>query len=99
VLLIVGTIRLPAERWPEALPAMEAMILASRAEAGCIDYVYAADLLDPGLVHVKERWADRPSLDAHFRSAHIAAWRAAWPKLGIGDRNLQLFEVGDPEVI
>ena len=92
MLLIVGTVRLPAENLPDARPAMQAMIEASRAEEGCIDYGYAEDLLDPGLIHIKELWTDQSALDRHFSSAHIAAWRASWPALGIGDRDLRIYE-------
>lgn len=96
MLLIVGTVRLPPENLARALPVMRRMVDASRAEAGCLDYVYAQDLFDPGLIHVKEAWTDQAALDRHFGSAHIAAWRAAWPDLGIGDRDLRVHEVGEP---
>jgi quinol monooxygenase YgiN len=99
MLLIVGTVRLPPENLAEARPAMAAMVMASRAEPGCVEYGYAEDLFDPGLIHVKERWVDRAALDAHFAAPHIAAWRAAWPALGIGDRDLVLYEVGEPRAI
>jgi quinol monooxygenase YgiN len=78
---------------------MASMIEASRAEAGCLEYCYAEDVLDRGLIHVKERWTDREALDDHFQSTHIANWRATWPSLGIGERNLSLFEVGEPKPI
>ena len=96
MLVIIGTIRLPAERLDEARPAMQRMILGSRTEPGCIDYSYAQDVLDAGLIHVTEVWSDRSALDAHFRSPHIAEWRASWPALGIGERNLVLYEAGEP---
>ena len=97
MLVITGTIRLPAERLDEARPAMQRMISASRAEPGCIDYSYAQDVLDAGLIHVTEVWSDRAALDAHFRSPHIADWRASWAALGIGERNLMLYEAGEPK--
>ncbi|MEQ6436927.1 putative quinol monooxygenase [Comamonas sp. w2-DMI] len=96
MLLIVGTVRLPAENLERARPAMRAMVQASRAEPGCLEYGYAEDVLVPGLIHVKELWQDQAALDAHFASAHIAAWRAAWPGLGIGERDLRVYEVGAP---
>lgn len=96
MLLIVGTIRLPAEKLPDARPAMLAMVEASRGEDGCIEYSYAEDLFEPGLIHVKELWTDQSALDRHFASAHIGTWRASWPALGIGDRNLRLYSVSDP---
>lgn len=96
MLLIVGTARLPAENMSAAHPAMKAMVEHSRAEDGCIEYGYAEDILDPGLIHVKEIWRDQASLDRHFASEHIRTWRAAWPGLGIHDRNLRIYEVGEP---
>ena len=63
MLLIVGTIRLPADGLAAALPAMRAMVQASRAEPGCIEYAYAQDVLDAGygasLRVVGEGWAGR----------------------------------------
>ncbi|WP_029012107.1 putative quinol monooxygenase [Niveispirillum irakense] len=94
MLLIIGTVRLPAENLPGARPVMRRMVEASRAEAGCLEYGYAEDVFDLGLIHVKELWTDQAALDRHFASAHIAEWRSAWPALGIGERNLRVYEVG-----
>lgn len=96
MLLIVGTIRLPPEHLDAARPVMRRMIEASRAEPGCLDYGYAEDVLDPGLIHVHELWRDQAALDAHFAAAHLAEWRAAWPVLGIAERKLRVYAVGEP---
>ena len=96
MLLIVGTVRLPAENLDAARPVMAQMVAASRAEDGCMDYAYAEDVLQPGLIHVKELWRDRAALERHFETAHIAEWRATWPELGITDRDLKAYEVGEP---
>jgi len=96
MLLIVGTVRLPAQNLAAARPAMRRMAEASRAEEGCLLYVYAEDLFDPGLIHVKELWRDQVALDRHFASEHIAAWRSTWPGLGIMDRNLRVYDVARP---
>ncbi|WOC15476.1 hypothetical protein MP213Fo_09310 [Pseudochrobactrum sp. MP213Fo] len=73
---------------------MERMVLANRAEQGCEEYSYAQDVLEAGLIHVKEIWHDQQALDRHFASDHIAAWRAVWPELGMTDRDLRVYEVG-----
>lgn len=96
MIVIEGTVRVPSDRIEAARPAMEAMIRASRAEPGCLDYAYSLDLLDPGLVRVTERWASREALAAHFRTAHMAEWRAQFPAFGITDRSLRLYEA-EPE--
>jgi len=92
MLLVIGTVRLPPDRLEQAKPVMQRMISASRAEPGCLGYFYAQDVLDAGLIHVLEAWSDRAALEAHFKSAHIAEWRASWAALGIGDRKLTLYE-------
>ena len=97
MLLITGTVRLPPERLPDARGPMRAMIEASRAEDGCLAYSYAEDVLEPGLIRVTEMWRDQAALDAHFRSDHIAQWRAAWPELGLGNRDLRKYVVGPAE--
>ncbi|MBE1706589.1 MULTISPECIES: putative quinol monooxygenase [Mesorhizobium] len=95
MLLIIGTIRLPPDRFEEARPVMERMVSGSRAEDGCLEYSYARDVLDAGLIRVSEVWRDKAALDAHFRSPHTAEWRSSWPALGIGERNLVLYEAGE----
>jgi quinol monooxygenase YgiN len=97
--LIIGTIRLPPDKLGEAKSAMERMVSGSRAEPGCLEYSYAQDVFDAGLIRVTEVWSSRAALDAHFASPHLASWRASWPALGIGDRNLVLYEAGDAKPI
>jgi len=96
MLLIVGTIRLPPENLPQARPFMKRMVEGSRDEDGCLEYFYAEDVLDGGLIHVREMWRDQPSLDRHFASRHLAEWRAAWPQFGIYDRKLRSYDVAEP---
>lgn len=94
MIIVEGSIRI--RDLPRARPDMEAMIRASRAEAGCIDYGYAIDLLDPGLVRVNERWESREALAAHLASGHLKAWRALWPEIGVSDRDLRMYDA-EPE--
>lgn len=98
MLLIVGTIRIDAARLDEARPVMLAMVEASRDEPGCIQYSYAEDLFEPGLIHVVERWRDREALAGHFSAPHLLEWRSNWPRLGIRDRDLRLYDSAE-EVI
>jgi quinol monooxygenase YgiN len=91
--LVAGTVRIPPENLDRFRPHMDAMLAASRAEDGCLAYAYAVDVQDPGLIRVFEAWRDQAALEAHFATAHLARWRAAWPELGVTDRRLTLYEV------
>lgn len=93
MIVIAGTVRVPPENLERFRPHMEAMLAASRAEDGCRTYSYAVDLQDPGLIRVFEAWRDQASIDAHFRAAHMADWRAVWPEFGVTDRQLKIYDV------
>lgn len=95
MLVIAGTIRVPPENLERFKPHMLAMLEASRAEDGCLEYSYAEDVAEPGLVRVFEAWRDQAAIDAHFQAPHMAAWRAAWPAFGVSDRRLFAYEVAE----
>lgn len=91
--VIAGTVRVPPENLEAFRPHMQAMLAGSRAEDGCLEYSYAVDVAEPGLIRVFEVWRDEAALQAHFQTPHMATWRAAWPQFGVSDRNLRLYEV------
>ncbi|WP_332771509.1 putative quinol monooxygenase [Phenylobacterium sp.] len=91
-LIIAGTVRIPPENLERFSPHMLAMLTASRAEDGCLEYSYAQDVAEPGLVRVYEVWRDQACLDAHFQTPHMAIWRGHWPEFGVSDRRLTLYE-------
>ena len=49
--------------------------------------------MDPALVRVFEVWRDQAALDFHRATPHLAAWRAAQPKIGMHDRQLKIYEI------
>ncbi len=95
MIMIVGTVRFPAEKIRDARDAMARMIGATRAEDGCLNYAFAEDLLDPGLIHVSELWRDQAALEKHASSAHMGAYRKAGREFGVGERNLKVYEVDE----
>ena len=98
-LIIAGTVRVPPDRLEAFKPHMQAMLAASRAEDGCLEYAYAEDVAEPGLIRVFEVWRDQAAIDAHFQTPHMAAWRAAWPQFGVSDRRLFAYEVASHRAI
>ena len=73
MVLITGTIRLPAVRLPDARPAMRAMIEASRAEPGCVIFE-AVQTTDPMVWQIDETYTDRTSFDAHQTRNRASIW-------------------------
>ena len=95
MLLIAGTIRLPAANVAGARDAMARMIATTREEDGCVHYAFAEDVLDPGLIHISEVWRDAKALEKHAASAHMRVWIKAGRELGVGGRNLKIYEVDE----
>ena len=92
-LIIAGTVRVPPAHVEGLRPHMAAMMSATRAEDGCLQYGYAEDVTEPGLIHIFEIWRDQGALDAHFQSPNMATWRAAGASFGLSDRRLFAYEI------
>ena len=69
-------------------PVIQAMLSASRAEPGCIEYYYGPDISDPNAFLVLEKWESWEALDAHFETPHLKAWCAALNGAGLVSRKL-----------
>jgi quinol monooxygenase YgiN len=95
MLLVIGTIRVAPEAVAQMRPVMEALAAETRREDGCIEYGCAEDLLDPGLIHVKEIWRDQPALDRHRQAAHTAKARDAMGALKVLGGDLRVCDVDE----
>ncbi len=98
-LIVAGTVRLPPDNLDRFRPHMIEMMTATRAEDGCIDYAYAEDVGQPGLIRVFEIWRDQAALDAHLVTPHIGGWRALWPRFQVSDRRLMAYEIAAERAI
>lgn len=96
---VVGTFRLPPENLSNGREALIRVVEATRAEAGCIDYAYAEDLLEPGLIRVSEAWQSREHLAAHFEAPHMKRWQQERAGLGMSDRDIMAYEVESQEIL
>ena len=90
---VIGQFRMPPENMDAARPLMAKVMLATRAEAGCIEYNYAEDVLDPGLIRVSEVWESREQLAAHLKTPHMAVWGEERTALGLSGRQITVYEV------
>ena len=66
MIIVGGTFEVPAAQREAFIAERVAMIRRSRAEAGCEEYTFAADPVEPGRVVLYERWTDQAALDAHL---------------------------------
>ena len=78
MIIVEGWIRLatPAEV-DRVRAAAIAMMAATRAEPGCLDYAFSHDLAEPTLLRLIERWRDEAALTEHFAAPHMATFNAA----------------------
>lgn len=72
MLIVAGTVQLDPAQRETNLAAIQAMMAASQAEAGCLAYVFSQDMADPNLLHLYELWADDEALALHRQSSHMA---------------------------
>ncbi len=92
MIIVGGTIRIDPDKREAFLPAAKTMLAATRKEAGCRIYSYAFDVEDAGLVRIYEEWEQRAHLDAHFKTPHMADWRAALEGIGAHSRSIKAYE-------
>jgi quinol monooxygenase YgiN len=68
MVIVQGTYRLEAaDRDAFVGQSLETMLL-TRSEPGCLEYVLAADPVDPGRVILSERWESMEDLNTHTRA-------------------------------
>ncbi|MEZ5894166.1 MAG: putative quinol monooxygenase [Parvularculaceae bacterium] len=99
MIIVAGRVALRPGALPALMPAMKAMVAASRAEPGCIAYHYGPDMTDPDAFLVLERWETRAALDAHFETPHLKAWRAALRNVGLVSRDLIAVEEAQADIV
>jgi quinol monooxygenase YgiN len=67
IMIVTGSVVARPETLDEILAASLEHVRRSRAEPGCISHAVHQDVEDEHRVVFFERWADRASLDDHFR--------------------------------
>lgn len=99
MIVVTGHFSVHPEVIERLRPAMRAVLLANRQEDGCLHFAYGDDILEPGTIRVIEHWRDWSALDAHGKSAHVAAWRAELARVGLLSRTVIAYEAGEQRAI
>src|SRR5216683_2374325 len=98
MVIVQGTFRVdPADREAYLAESVQAM-LSSRAERGCLEYVLAADPVEPDRVVLSERWESMDDLDEHLRAFErrrdaADADSGAGPGVTVLNRDIVIYEV------
>ncbi|WP_379921939.1 putative quinol monooxygenase [Erythrobacter sp. R86502] len=77
MLIVLAKAHVGKDALEPARAAIADMVAASNAEDGCIAYAFTQDVLDPGVLHIVEKWQDDAALAAHFATPHMASFSAA----------------------
>jgi quinol monooxygenase YgiN len=91
-ILVTGTMDLDPANRDGFIAAASELMAATRAEAGCEHYCFAADLDDPGRFHISERWASQADVDTHMATPHMAAFMGKLGEFGVKGASLTKWE-------
>ncbi len=95
MVIVVGTAKLGEGALDAGKEALTAMIEASRAEDGCIEYAYSQDILDPTVLRITEKWVNDAALAFHFQTPHMAAFQNALAGLDVSIIEVRKYEAGE----
>lgn len=94
---LIATLKIKPETLDEVMRHATPCIGETRKEPGCISYDLHQSLTDPATLVFVERWKDKASLDAHFQTPHLQAWREAGGPYFL-DRKIEIIEDGNVEI-
>lgn len=94
MLIVLADARFDPAQTAEIVAVARPMIEASRAEPGCAGYDYAFDMLEPGLMRVREWWRDEQALRDHFATPHMAAFLKGLRALKPASVTIKCHELG-----
>jgi quinol monooxygenase YgiN len=92
MIIVEGWVRAPVEDMEALRPAAREMARATKtSEPGCLEYAFATDLFEPGLLRIIERWTDEAALAAHFATPHMAAFNQALSGAKISGASIKVY--------
>jgi quinol monooxygenase YgiN len=94
MLIVAGHITVEPEQREAYLGGCVGVVEQARAAAGCLDFVIAADLIEPGRVNVFERWESPAAVEAFCGSGPSDEQGAAMLSASVVE-----YDVGDVRVL
>jgi quinol monooxygenase YgiN len=93
MIVIAGSVAVRPAKREAALRAARALAEATRAEAGCRQYAFYADLEDPNAFFLFEEWETEEALAKHFQTEHLRAFQQQVPELVAGPPSIRRYVV------
>jgi quinol monooxygenase YgiN len=95
MIIALGDIYTQIPRREEVRELMRATQARVIEEPGCVSYVFAETLDDPGHFLVVQRWRDQAALDDHYRSRGFADYQTAIGGLLVRTSQLHVHVAGE----
>lgn len=92
MLIVLGQFDLHPDDVSASTALMRDMALETNRESGCLLYAFAQDVSSSNRIQLSELWQDAASLEAHFKTAHMATFRAGLSKLRVLQRTVKRYE-------
>ena len=91
-MIVAGVFEVDPAQRDEFLRSQAPAMRRSRAEPGCLHYVFSADPVEAGRVYLFERWESKEALAAHL-AAMQAGGRPA-PSVPVVSAEVLQYEIG-----
>ena len=95
MITVAGRVAVRPEMRRQAVEAAIKVARATRADAGCLQYHFYADLEDPNVLHVFEEWASGEALSAHLQQPHTTEFLAALGAMAAGEPRVTRYVVSE----
>jgi len=99
VIIVAGTVEFDPAQRSAALAAASALFAGTRAQPGCLDYVWCADPSSDSRVYVYERWEDTPAFSAHLAGPWYRDMLAVLGKNGLRGADVAKHRVDKTEPV
>ncbi len=94
MIVVFAEVEVAPENVAAMRDAVSEMEQASRAEAGCHEYVFSQELSSPEKLRIFELWESMEALEAHFQMPHMARFNQAIAAHPPRSMNLKVHELG-----
>lgn len=95
MIIVSGKAKLSPGGLEKVEKEMRAVINATRQEAGCIEYSFGADVIEPDTILALEYWESWEALGAHVAQPHMAQWVAKLGEVGVVSQSIRFIEAGE----